>query len=216
MTSLRPQDTLFGDVPVDLWAALWTGTAAGKYFEEVRAWLARGDKEEASRVLSAITLTRGIDIRHHLQAWHFLRELGHKPPPHGEKEVLGVVLEVALPAGLEVVAVYSDKTARYHNYSGASVAWERPDSSMDGSIDAVLDAGRMILPTIGIWQGARRLTLAKGDARVTILTPSGLGFGEGPFDALRKDPIGKLVMGPATNLIVKLAKAGTQFLKNRP
>jgi hypothetical protein len=99
--------------------------------------------------LLGVTRMQSAESRHHLQAWHFLRELG-RTPPHGiDKQVLGVVVEVGMDRGLDLLAAYADRTVRYYNYSGAAAVWERPNGSLDGLVDAVLEAARAILPQIG-------------------------------------------------------------------
>jgi hypothetical protein len=45
-----------------------------------------------------------------------------------------------------------------------------------------------------------------GNARINLLTPSGLYFGQGPFEALMKDQFGGPVLVAATELIQQLIK----------
>jgi len=40
--------------------------------------------------------------------------------------------------------------------------------------------------------------------RLNILTPSGLHFGEGPFDHLQRDRLAKPLVSAATNVMAKL------------
>ena len=47
-------------------------------------------------------------------------------PPEKAQDVLGVVVEVAMEKGLDLVAGYADHHARY-NYSGAAIVWERTE-----------------------------------------------------------------------------------------
>lgn len=60
-----------------------------------------------------------------------------------------------MPEGLDLLAAYSDHSARYYNYSGAGVVWEHPDTSLDSPIDELLAAARQVVEMIGPWQGAR-------------------------------------------------------------
>jgi len=151
-------------------------------FERVKDYLERGDKLEAIKVLEEIAQVRAIASRYRLQAWHFLREAGARPPSHLERDVLGVVVEVGMDSGHDLLAVYADKTAHYYNYSGAGVVWEHPDSSLDKLIEAVL----------------------KGHLRLNILTPSGLYFGEGPFEDLDRDPRARPLIHAALDLMRRL------------
>lgn len=195
-----PPDALFGDQSLDE-AIAEPGNPILRLFERARDHLERGDRREAIKVLEEIAQMRDIESRHRLQAWHFLRQAGVRPPSHFERDVLGVVVEVGMDSGHDLLAVYADKTAHYYNYSGAGVVWERPDSSLDKPIEAVLSAARSIVQDIGPWDGARRPPPPAGHVRLNILTPSGLYFGEGPFDDLERDPRAGPLIHAALNLM---------------
>ena len=200
-------DTLFGDRPL----AGWAGDATGEpwvRFADAAARLARQDNSGAERALLSITITPGLEPRHYLQAWHALRALGHAPPAELAKQLLGVVLEVSLPNGLDVLAVYDDHTARYLNAGGSGTIWEHPNASLDPLIDRLLSAGGEIVRRIGVWTGDRPGPPPTGHARITLLTPSGPHFGEGPLTALQGDALagpviksGMAIVGRLTQLI---------------
>src|SRR5262249_11452302 len=136
------RDLLFGDRPLSEWAR--DGEARGEpwaRFARAQAALDRGDTTAASELLLEITRTEGLEPRHHLEAWHALRALGVSPPEERGKDVLGVVVEVGLELGLDILAVYRDHSARYYNQAGGGEVWERPDDSLDRAIDLVLEAG---------------------------------------------------------------------------
>jgi hypothetical protein len=128
-------------------------------------------------------------------------------------DVYGVVVEVSMKQGLDIVAAYADHSARYFNYSGAAVIWENPDDSLGEEIENLLNAGKNIIHNIGPWEGERPGVPPKGQARVSMLTPSGLHFGQAPIDALANDEMGGPIIMAATNLmqalIQKSEKAST-------
>ena len=198
-----PSELLFGDQSLDEVTA-GPRTAASPLFERARDCLERGDKREAIKVLEEVAQTRDIESRDRLQAWKFLREAGVRPPSKIEREVLGVVVEVGMDSGHDLLAVYADKTARYYNYSGAGVVWERPDSTQDSAMDAVLNAARTIVQDIGPWNGPRRPPPPVGNVRLNMLTPSGLYFGEGPFDDLERDRRARPLIQASLNLMRRL------------
>ncbi len=206
----RPQeirDTLFGDMPWSEWPPDEVNLQPEEpwlSFINARKCSESGRTQEALSILLKITAMNGVEPRHHLQAWHFLRQLGVKPPPNIEKELCGVVVEVALKSGLDIVAAYSDHTARYYNYSGAGVVWEKPDDSLNAEIEELLKAGRHALENIGPWEGPRPAAPPKGHVRISMLAPNGLYFGQGPFEALASDEIGGPVMTAATKLMQEL------------
>ena len=202
-----PRDALFGDRPL----TAWTGDATSEpwvRFAEAGVCLSRHDTDEAKRVLVSITTMPGLESRHYLQAWHALRLLGHSPPPDVSKQLLGVVVEVALPTGLDVLAAYDDHTARYLNASGGGAIWEHPNTSLDSAIDQLLLAGREIVTRIGVWTGERPGPPPNGHARITLLTPSGPPFGEGPLKTLERDPLA----GPALTAGVTLLRGLTKLV----
>lgn len=54
---------------------------------------------------------------------------------------------------------------------------------------------------IGTWTEPQLAPLAKGDARLLVLTPSGPHFGQAPFSALASDPIARPVLDAAFQLL---------------
>jgi hypothetical protein len=145
-----------------------------------------------------------IESRFRLQAWHSLRELGGRPPHRAETDVLGVVVEVGMPDGQDLLAAYADLTAYYYNYSGSAVIWLRPDASLDSRINSVLAAASTIVPVIGPWVGPRRPPPLAGMARLNMLTPLGLHFGEAPLEVLERDASARPLIQSAAELTATL------------
>ena len=152
------RNTLFGDVPLAelvrahpkvLLAEPWAS------FQRARDLQGYGRHQGAKEAVRQILEMPDLETRVCLQAWHTLRELGDKPSPGKAKDVLGVVVEIGMPKGLDLVAAYRDHRARYFNYSGAGVLWERRDDSLDGLIDELLQAGTVVAKAIGPWTQAR-------------------------------------------------------------
>lgn len=201
------RDVLFGDLPFSHWPGeSSTNVDAEPWlsFISARDQLNSGDQESSKQTLRGILEMPDLESRHYLQAWHFLRELGESPAAGEARRLYGVVVEVTLDEGLDLVAAYADHTARYFNYSGAAVVWERPDESLDRVIDSLLDAGRVVADKIGPWEGARPPAPPKGQVRINMLVPSGLHFGQAPFDALSGDPLGGPVIVAAMQLMQSL------------
>jgi len=204
---LEIRDTLFGDLPLSQWLPQslpqtepWTSLA------RANQCLDKNDKPGAIAILQAIVAMPDLESRHYLEAWHYLRDLGVSVPADKAKDVLGVVIEVGMDRGLDLVAAYPDHHARYYNFSGAGVVWERPNSSLDKPIDDFLRAASAAVQVIGPWDKDRPATPAAGRARINILTPSGLHFGEGAYNALSKDRIGGPVLGLAFQLMQQMIK----------
>lgn len=201
------RDVLFGDVPLARWAHGETGAVPWSLFTEAQRRIEAGDLAGAKETLRGILATPGVESRHSLQAWHELRKLGVDPGPEA-RHLLGVVVEVALEGGLDLLAAYADHSARYINYSGGGVVWERPDASLDRAVDDLLAAAALILERIGPWEGPRPEPPPVGHARINMLAPEGLFFGEGPLEALSSDALGAPAMNAAVRLMQQMIRLG--------
>jgi hypothetical protein len=115
--------------------------------------------------------------------------------------VLGVVVEVGMPKGVDLVAAWPDHHARYYNFSGAGVVWESEDTLVTTAIDRLLEVSEPVLRAIGPWEGKRPAAPTNGTARINLLSPIGLCFGEGPMDVLSKDRMGGPVLTAASQLM---------------
>ena len=190
------RDTLFGDMPLDQWPRVGDAAKGTPWdeFAVARTDLAEGRKAEAIAIWKNIAAHPGLEPRHILQAWHFLRQEGEQPPPDVAKQLLGVVIEVGMPGGLDLLAAYPDHAARYYNFSGAGIVWEHPDASLDGAIDQLLDAAREVVVQIGPWDKERPGPPPKDNVRLSFLTPSGLHFGLGGMNVISRDPMGGRVL----------------------
>jgi hypothetical protein len=153
------RDTLFGDMPLTEWPHLHAQHAhlePWASFVAARAALNTKNRAEAVRIWRRITEMPNLESRHYLQAWHFLRQEQVQPSAEQSVVVYGMVMEVPMAAnGLDLLAAYADGTARYYNYSGASVVWERPDTSLDAEVNAFLEVGRLGATMVGVWEGPR-------------------------------------------------------------
>jgi hypothetical protein len=191
---------LFGEWDLDL---------QKKHIPAVVDARSRGDTTEAVKILRSI-MNEG-DSLHRVFVWHELKALGVQPEAEYVKQVLGVVVEVGMRKGTDYLAAYPDLTARYYNYSGSKVFLE---ANMDQVIESVKDiqncieelieSCRTIVDNIGVWEGPRRNAPKNGNARITIITPSGLFFGEGSMTALTRDPMAAPAMSYAASLMIKL------------
>ena len=200
------RDTLFGDLPLSHWPSDPSSADGEPWdsFVAARRGFESNDTAAAIAALRRALSTPGLESRHYLQAWHHLRAAGQQPSPDEAKRLYGVVVEVAMPDGLDLLAAYEDGTARYYNYTGAGVVWDRPNASLDAAVNALLEAGRALVTQIGPWEGERPPAPAGDEVRVSLLTPSGLHFGQGPFDSLASDRLGGPVIAAATRLMQEL------------
>jgi hypothetical protein len=207
------RETLFGDMPLEQWPREDSVSKDFPWsaFASARSHLAAGNQEAAIDCWRQVTQQPDLEPRQHLQAWHFLRQHGQQASPEIAKQVMGVIIEVGMPGGLDIIAAYKDGSARYYNFSGAVVIWEHPDTSLDPSINPLFEVGNQVVNHIGVWNQPRPPAPSKDHARISFLTPGGLHFGQGPFTALSKDTFGgpmlKLASGLMRALIAKTKKS---------
>jgi hypothetical protein len=198
--SLR--ETLFGDVPLENWASA-SNDEPWVSFRNAGSRLEQDDRAGAIGILQSIVQRSKLESRHYLQAWFGLRELGQAPPPGQAKHVYGVVVDVPVEDGLDTLAAYEDGTARYINFRGAVIIWEAPDAQLKDPIEKLLSTARTLAKLIGPWEGPRP-PMAPGMARISLLTPSGLHFGQAPFEALMGDSMAAPLISAATELMQAL------------
>lgn len=146
-----------------------------------------------------------LESRVRLLAYRRLAALGERIT---ESELLGVVVEVGLEGGLDVLAAYPDGTGRYLNQAEKLLVWEAETPESTQLIGQLLAASRQTARQIGPWLEARRPCPTAGMVRLTFLMSDGLYFGEGPFETLQADPLGGPVIAAATQLLVFLTEHG--------
>lgn len=124
---------------------------------------------------------------------------------HGEpvapRTLFGVIVEVPLDDGLDVLAVYDDGGVRYINQSGAMSIFEGAVPALEDEARAVLAAARAVVARIGPWDKPRLPPPAAGNVRLSFVVSDGLYFGEGPYAALAQDGLAGPLLQRATALL---------------
>jgi hypothetical protein len=202
---------LYGDCDMAEWPAATGDTSAEPEpegepwasFVRARAALAGGATAEAEALWRAVADRTDVESRHVLQAWHFLRSIGVAPTDGAvAKRVLGVIAEVAVGDGHDVLAAYVDGSVRYLNAAGGGTSID------DGAVEAVvaparawLQVGQELAELIEPWDGPLP-ELPAGHTRIVMLTPSGPHFGQGPDEALQADGAASAFLGAATGVLI--------------
>jgi len=148
-----------------------------------------------------------LETRPKILAANLLRSLNK---PLDNKRLFGVIVEVGMDEGLDVLAAYEDGTARYINYTGSMVIWESKTEESNQLVGHLFVAAREVVEQIGPWDGKRLARPVTGNIRLTFLVGDELYFGEGPFAALAQDPIGGPVVAAATRLMQFLVTTAGQ------
>ena len=165
-----------------------------------------GNNAQAISQLRQIVDTQGVETRIRLQAWHILSSLGEQPVESLRGYTQGVVIENHMDNGLDIVAAYSDNSARYWNYSGSGVIWDARAPEIDKLVFEVLKVGFEISKRIGIGLRDAPSVPEKGFLRIFIMAYDGSTVGEGRFDQLSKDPMGNAAITAGLNLMNGLIK----------
>lgn len=140
-------------------------------------------------------------------AYNRLRMLGETVPP---KKLLGVIVEVPLPEGLDVLAAFSEGGVRYLNQSGKVLVIEDDGSLVGDVVTELMSASQLVVEKIGPWEQQRLPPPKLGNVRLTFLVSDGLYFGEGPFSVLQHDEMAGPVLSVAARLLQKSFEVGSQ------
>lgn len=155
---------------------------------------ANASKEELAGILNDEELDARLKVLAH-------NKLKSKGQSNSTKDLLGVIIEVALDEGLDVLAAYSDGRARYINYSEKLIVWESPNETSNQLVQSLLAEGSKVVKQIGPWEEARLPYPPTGNVRLTFLVSDQIYFGQGPIDVLFNDPMGGPVLDAATQLM---------------
>ena len=204
--NLSIRDTLFGDVPLSQWPTENTLDVEEPWstFIMARSHLQKKENPLAIQLYKKLLTTPNLESRHYLQAWHFLKNVGIRQSNKVAKRLYGVIIEVALDSGIDIIAAYTDLTARYYNYSGAAIIWNAPDNSLESQIKRVLSAGKIVVDNIGPWEEERPPAPPEGQVRISMLTASGIHFGQGELNSFAEDALAGPVISSAEILMETL------------
>jgi hypothetical protein len=136
-------------------------------------------------------------------AFNRLRASGQKVPA---KKLLGVIVEKQQPHGLDVLAAFVEGGVRYLNQSGKVAVFEGRGNPVEAMAKQLVAVSQAVVDRTGPWDKARLPPPQAGKVRMTFLVSDGLYFGEGPFNALLKDPLGGPVLTKAAQLLLLLVQ----------
>lgn len=148
--------------------------------------------------LQKVVDDRNVETRVKILACNRQTAIGYKIE---KKEVLAVIVEVALNNGLDVLASYEDGRARYINQSGKIIVWETTTETSEALTTQLFKDAVNIVRNIGPWDKPRRPYPEKGNARITILTSGEFYFGEGPQDLFFNDSMAGPTLTSAAHLM---------------
>jgi hypothetical protein len=127
-----------------------------------------------------------------------------------DKDLLAVIIEVALDEGLDVLASFKDGTARYINHSGKILIWENEDNESVELTRRLFDSSNRIVQQIGPWNEPRKPHPLRGMVRISFLVSDQLYFGEAPMDVLFNDELAGPALMAATQLMKYITEKALQ------
>jgi len=134
--------------------------------------------------LETIANDTSIESRIRFLALYTALEFGLKI---SKKIYLGTIMEVPVKGGYDVLAYYSDKTARYYNYSGSAIIYEGGKAIVDNCIEKANSVAMQVCNVLEPWE-QERLPRPKGDVfRISFLVSDGLYFGNSSIKEIGND-----------------------------
>lgn len=169
-----------------------------------QAAIETNDEEAAIQALRALAQNAATDPRIKFVAWRALKALNVEP--EACCDVLGVVIEIGLADGTDTLAAYAHGAARYYNQSGAAAVSEGAEQTFRELTLAVCASAEPLGRLIGVWNATLPFQPRNDEARVTVLTPGGLRFGEGPFKVLAREPLAAPIFSAGLRLVQYFVK----------
>jgi hypothetical protein len=195
------RDTVWGDRPMDSWPPDGTTGKPWDTFAQARELVKNGKTDDAIQKFLTITEMADLESRHYLQAWFFLRQLKHPVPENKQNVVYGIIVEAAMATGFDLMAAYHDHHARFYSHVGGGTIWERPDGRLDKPIDTLFNVGQQVANILGTEEKPRPAIVTNKEMRFTMLTPGGMGFGQGTEQQLVQDAKGRALLLASVNLL---------------
>lgn len=173
--------------------------------EDAGVWRLLREKQADKAALVKVASNESNEGRIRAFAYNRLRSIGAAVP---SKKLLGVIVEVPLEDGLDVLAAFSEGGVRYLNQSGKIAVFEGEGTRVAELAKGLISAAQPIVDKIGPWDQQRLPPPKLGNVRITFLVSDGLYFGEGPFEILRRDQLAGPVLFKATQLLQEAVEVG--------
>ncbi|HZV71208.1 MAG TPA: hypothetical protein VFG10_16755 [Saprospiraceae bacterium] len=148
--------------------------------------------------LQKLIMDENTESRVRLLAYLKLRSAGVEVEA---RQLEGVIVEVALDDGLDVLASFRDGTARYINHSEKMIIWETTDQTSSTLTTQLFRDSSSIVQRIGPWDKPRLPHPPKGKVRISFLVSDGIYFGEGEINSFFSEPLAAPALQSATALV---------------
>jgi hypothetical protein len=169
-------------------------------------WATLLSKVPAAAALVEIAEDAAQESRLRALAYNRLRAL-QQPVP--EKQLLGVVIELGMPEGLDVLAAYPDGCVRYINHKESMSVYEPTPTTWMPTVLRLMAASQDLVDQIGPWTLPRVAPPTLGMIRMSFLVSDGLYFGQGVLAVMEKEPIAQPVIDASVALLKMVVAADT-------
>jgi len=158
-------------------------------------------------VVRAIADDKDEESRVRILAYNWLRENGHAVTP---RELLGVIVEVPLDEGLDVLAAYADGSVRYINQTGRFAVFEGVPGDIAARAQALVAAAAAACRQAGAAHARTAAPPVAGNIRLTYLVSDGLVAREGLFETMAQDKHAQWVIQSAQGLLELVVKQAAE------
>jgi hypothetical protein len=156
------------------------------------------------RVVQTIGEDPAEESRVRLLAWQWLRAAGQ---PVASRELLGVIVEVPLEGGLDVLAAYADGTVRYLHHTGRLAVFEGAPEEVAEQGKLLVHAAIALAAHSTVKHRAAPPTL--GNVRLSLLAADGLHVRDGTFGDIDRDKVASPVLRQAQRLLDIVVRQGS-------
>jgi hypothetical protein len=139
-------------------------------------------------------------------AWTALRKLGEKPAPMYQQEVLGVVVEVPVDDGLDVLAAYTDGSVRFLGHADQLIVREA-DGKPDAKVAALVSQAHALLASPPAPRDKAAPPPPPEAVRFTALSANGLHRVEVPWKEVEKGGKYEPLFAAAVDLLREVTTA---------
>lgn len=163
--------------------------------------------DHTPRILQSLAFNEGEETHIRIQAFQKMRQQ-QLPVPY--KLLLGVIIEVGLGEGLEILSVYTDERVRYISAEKRLAVVETPTPALEQLIHKLLQDANTYMKDLSPCHSPRHQPPSYGCARFTFLASDGIYVGEGEFKHLQEIPQAADLIDDALNLLHEIIITGSK------
>jgi len=150
------------------------------------------------RALRVMIADEANESRLRALACHRLQATGAQV---AEKRLFGVIIEVPLSQGLDVLAAFADGQVRHIDHTGKMSYFEPGPDEVNARARRIVASAQPLVEQLGRHTRTRQPPPGGDRIRMSFLASDGLYVGEGRYDAMQKDAHAGPVLAAALSLL---------------